>query len=592
MASRRTARCQWFETGLRCFDKLSTQSLLTTNGFGRVGLTMMLRRPAPIALLAGLVSATGFAPLSLWPLTLAALAVLLHLIANAPTWKRAALLGWLFGVGHFTFGNGWIATAFTYQAEMPAWLGWIAVFLLALYLAVYPMLAAVAAWAFVRFFSPSPSGEGLGVGPRLLRNARRTGPTPTPPLKGRGFSQVALVLAFAALWTITEWLRSWVFTGFVWNPLGMIALGPWSRPGLALIAPWLGTYALSALAVLLAGCWWLAVSEARTVRRVALAVVPFLAMMAPQLYTPAARPGTLPFTLVQPNIPQGELTDPTKYESQFRRTANLSLARQPGQRRLVLWPESGVPDYLRPGYPASFYQESTYGADPGLARARMGRVIGPGSLLLTGAVDLVMRDRRVVAADNAVTALDSDGRIRSGYIKAHLVPYGEYLPMRGLLEPLGLSRLVAGTLDFRSGPGPRTLALQPWGRIGIQLCYEIIFSGQVVDRADRPDFLFNPSNDGWFGVFGPPQHFAQARLRAIEEGLPVLRATTTGISGSIDANGVVRQTVPQHRPARMDGFVPRAKPPTLFAQTGNILPLGWAIVLLALSLVALRRRPR
>ena len=344
--------------------------------------------------------------------------------------------------------------------------------------------------------------------------------------------------------------------------------------------------------MLLAGCWWLAVSEARTMRRVALAVVPFLAMMAPQLYTPAARPGTLPFTLVQPNIPQGELTDPTKYESQFRRTANLSLARQPGQRRLVLWPESGIPDYLRPGYPAPFYQESTYAADPGLARERIGRVIGPGSLLLTGAVDLVMRDRRVIAADNAVTALDSDGRIRSGYIKAHLVPYGEYLPMRGLLEPLGLSRLVAGTLDFRSGPGPRTLDLQPWGRIGIQLCYEIIFSGQVVDRADRPDFLFNPSNDGWFGVFGPPQHFAQARLRAIEEGLPVLRATTTGISGSIDANGVVRQTVPQHRPARMDGFVPRAKPPTLFAQTGNILPLGWAIVLLALSLVALRRRPR
>ena len=519
-------------------------------------IPVLLRRPRLSAVVAGLVSATGFAPLSLWPLTLAALAVQLHLIATAPTWQRAALLGWLFGVGHFSFGNGWIATAFTYQAEMPASLGWIAVFALALYLAVYPMLAGVAAWAF----------------------ARR--------------SPLALVLAFAALWTITEWLRSWVFTGFVWNPLGMIALGPWSRPGLALLAPWLGTYALSALAVLLGGCWWLAWREPNRARKVALTVVPILAILLPQFYAPAARPGKLPFTLVQPNIPQDELTDPTKYESQFRRTAALSLARHPGQRRLVLWPESGVPDYLRPGYPALFYEESTYASDPGLARERIGRVIGPNSLLLTGAVDLVMSGRRVVAADNAVTALDGDGRIRSGYIKAHLVPYGEYLPMRALLEPLGLSRLVAGSLDFRSGPGPRTLDLQPWGRIGLQICYEIIFSGQVVERGNRPDFLFNPSNDGWFGRFGPPQHLAQARLRAIEEGLPILRATTTGISAAIDANGVVRQTVPQHRAARMDGFVPRAKPPTLFAQTGNVLPLGWAIVLLALSAIALRRRPR
>ena len=519
-------------------------------------IPVLLRRPRLNAVLAGLVSATGFAPLSWWPLALAALAVLLHLIAAAPTWQRAALLGWLFGVGHFSFGNGWIATAFTYQAEMPAWLGWIAVFALALYLAVYPLLAAVAAWAL----------------------ARR--------------SPLALVLAFAALWTITEWLRSWVFTGFVWNPLGMIALGPWSRPGLALLSPWLGTYALSALAVVLGGCWWLAWLEPIRARKIALVAAPLIALLLPQLYTPVARPGKLPFTLVQPNIPQDELTDTTKYESQFRRTAALSLARHPGQRRLVLWPESGVPDYLRPGYPALFYEESTYASDPGLARERIGRVIGPNSLLLTGAVDLAMSGRRVVAADNAVTALDSEGRIRSGYIKAHLVPYGEYLPMRSLLEPLGLSRLVAGSLDFRSGPGPRTLDLQPWGRVGVQICYEIIFSGQVVERGNRPDFLFNPSNDGWFGRFGPPQHLAQARLRAIEEGLPILRATTTGISAAIDANGVVRQTVPQHRAARMDGYVPRAKPPTLFARTGNALPLGWAIVLLGLSAIALRRRPR
>jgi apolipoprotein N-acyltransferase len=518
---------------------------------------VLLRNPRLTALAAGAISATGFAPLSWWPATLAALAILLHLIAGAPHWKRAALTGWLFGVGHFTIGNGWIATAFTYQAEMPAWLGWIAVFLLALYLAVYPMLAALGAWAM----------------------ARRGGALP-------------LVFAFAGLWTITEWLRSWVFTGFVWNPLGMIALGPWSRPGLAAVAPWLGTYALAALAVLLAGCWWLAARETRLLRKIALTAAPIVALLAPLLYAPAAERGRMPFTLVQPNIPQDELTDPTKYESQFQRTAALSAAKEPGARRLVLWPESGVPDYLRPGYPKFFYADTTYAADPKLARERIGQVIGPGSLLLTGAVDLAMERGRVVAADNAVTALDSEGRIRAGYIKAHLVPYGEYLPMRGLLEPLGLSRLVAGTLDFRSGPGPQTLDLRPWGRIGVQICYEIIFSGQVVERGNRPDFLFNPSNDGWFGRFGPPQHLAQARMRAIEEGLPVLRATTNGISAVIDANGVVRGHIAEDRAARIDGTVPRAHPPTPFARAVNALALGWAIVLLALSAIALRRRRR
>ena len=546
---------------------------------------MLLRRPCLTAVLAGLISATGFAPLAWWPATLAALAVLLHLIASASNWRGAALLGWLFGVGHFTFGNGWIATAFTYQAEMPAWLGWIAVFALALYLAVYPMLATLGAWLLATHFRNSrvggdPVANGSNAAPELGSRLR-------------GNDEVwGLILAFAALWTITEWLRSWVFTGFVWNPLGMVALGPWSRPGLALIAPWLGTYALSALVVLLGGCWWLASREPRLTHKLVLAAAPVFALLVPQLYAPAAQPGTMPFTLVQPNIPQDELTDASKYESQFRRTAGLSLARHPGQRRVVLWPESGVPDYLRPGYPAAFYGETTYGSDPGLARARIGRVIGPNSLLLTGAVDLVMERREVIAADNAVTALDGDGRIRSGYTKAHLVPYGEYLPMRSLLEPLGLSRLVAGTLDFRAGPGPRTLNLAPWGRIGVQLCYEIIFSGQVVERGNRPDFLFNPSNDGWFGRFGPPQHLAQARMRAIEEGLPILRSTTNGISAMIDANGVVRGHIAEDRAARIDGVVPRAHLPTLFARTGNLLGLGWALVLLALCAIALRRRSR
>ena len=125
------------------------------------------------------------------------------------------------------------------------------------------------------------------------------------------------------------------------------------------------------------------------------------------------------------------------------------------------------------------------------------------------------------------------------------MPYGEYLPMRPLLSAIGLSRLAPGDLDFTPGPGPRTIDLGgQWGKVGFQLCYEIIFSGQVVDERNRPAFIFNPSNDAWFGRWGPPQHLAQARLRAAEEGMPVLRSTPTGISAVIDARGDVVKSLP------------------------------------------------
>jgi apolipoprotein N-acyltransferase len=172
----------------------------------------------------------------------------------------------------------------------------------------------------------------------------------------------------------------------------------------------------------------------------------------------------------------------------------------------VLWPESGLADFLRPGYPQRYYDRTTALGDPVFARRRIGRLIGRGSVLMTGAVDLEIGrgefGPRAVGAYNAVTALDAGGTIRGGYSKAHLVPYGEYLPMRPLLEPLGLSRLVAGSIDFISAPGPRTLDLGAHGKAGIQICYEIVFSGEVVEHGHRPDYIFNPSNDGWFGYFG------------------------------------------------------------------------------------------
>lgn len=530
------------------------------------------------ALTAGALAACGFQPLALWPLTIVAIALWIELLARARSGGQAFLIGWLFGLAHFTLGNNWIATAFTYQAEMPQWLGGIAVFLLSLYLAVFPALAALAAWLFCE---------------RLCgKTVRENGAVPE-----NGTARLLIGLPLIGAWIVTEWMRAWLFTGFAWNPLGVALLGSYDSQGFAVLARWIGTYGLSGFVVALAAVLHLLVRgiwRGTTVRRVLSGLV-MLALGAPLVWfmtTPASylirEEGEQPFTLVQPDFRQETLNRPELFESQFARLARLSTPKRAAERRMVFWPESGLPDYLREGYPFYLYRAMTYAADPAVARERIGNVIGPYSILLTGAVDIVIEDGDDVAARNSVTAIDYRGHILAGYSKAHLVPYGEYLPMRGLLEPIGLSRLVAGTLDFWPGPGPRTFDFGTWGEAGIQICYEIVFSGEVVDPANRPDYIFNPSNDGWFGDWGPPQHLAQARLRAIEEGLPVLRSTTTGISAVIDADGIVRAFIPPHQAGRIDGRIPPANEPTAFSRHGNTLPLLLAGLVFLVSLVAIR----
>lgn len=521
-------------------------------------LSLTDRHPRLLALLCGLLAATGFPPLALWPVGLAGVAGLAWVVFRAPGWRQAGILGWLFGVAHFTLANNWIATAFTFQSEMPAALGWLAVPLLSLYLAVFPAIGCAL--------------------------AKRIGSTT---------SLAAFAPVLGAGWILGEWLRGWVFTGYAWAPLSLMLLGDWSRPGAAMLLPIIGTYALSGLLVTVAAVV-LAAIAARRWWAAGMAVAMLVAAMA--WPAPAPQPGTLPFTLVQPNLRQEEINDVSRYEAQFQRIAALSRPRRPLERRLILWPESGVPDYLEPGYPQLYYDDATARGDPEFARSRIAAVGGAGSMVLTGTTNLALARQgsvyTAVGAYNSIVAIGPGGRIAGRYDKAHLVPYGEYLPMRALLEPIGLSRLVAGTLDFLPGPGARTVDLGQWGEAGMQICYEIVFSGQVVDRARRPDYIFNPSNDGWFGQWGPPQHLAQARMRAIEEGLPVLRSTTTGISAVIDAGGVVRAHIGRDRADRIDGLVPAAAAPTPFSELDVWLTALWAVALLAASLVASRRSRR
>jgi len=226
-------------------------------------------------------------------------------------------------------------------------------------------------------------------------------------------------------------------------------------------------------------------------------------------------------------------------------------------------------------------------------RTRAASLLGPGDLLLTGGIAVASHDgSHVDGAANSVFALAPGGRVVGRYDKAHLVPYGEYLPMRPLLSAIGLSRLAPGDMDFTPGPGPRTLDLGgEWGKIGFDLCYEIIFSGHVVDERNRPEFIFNPSNDAWFGSWGPPQHLAQARLRAAEEGIPVLRATPTGISAVIDGRGNVVKELGWRTAGVIDSVIPpAANSPPPFARFGNAIPLVLALLLIAGGIVLGRKR--
>ncbi|WP_066483182.1 MULTISPECIES: apolipoprotein N-acyltransferase [unclassified Sphingomonas] len=509
-------------------------------------------RPAPliVALVAGSLSATGFAPLDLWPVLLAALAVWLALVHSAPSLRAASLRSWLFGVGHFTVGNNWIQHAFDYQDKMPPELGYVAVVLLALYLAVYPMLAGGLAWKFGRIAGTRPDAP--------------------------------FVLIAAAAWIVTEWLRAQMFTGYAWNPLGVA----WLPAGdVARIAAMIGTYAMSGLMVLAAGALLLIARGGWRFAMLLAAIIGGAIVLNAGEPPADLRPNQPLVRVVQPNVGQEGVREPGYSERVFQ--ALVAQSGTPGYRpRLLVWPEGAVNYYLESGYPGGWYFE----AWPADTRRRIAGLLGPDDVALVGGNALLFGGDPIIdGASNSVFVVHPDATLGPRrYDKAHLVPYGEYLPMRPILSAIGLSRLVNSEIDTIPGPGPRTIAVPGFGRVGMQICYEIIFSGEVVDRAERPDMIFNPSNDAWFGAWGPPQHLAQARLRAIEEGVPVLRSTPTGISAVIDADGRLLGTVPRLTAGAVELPLPLPHPPTPFARFGNLMA---ALIVLLLVALAIAIRP-
>ena len=499
------------------------------------------RHQNTIALTAGALSALAFAPLHLLPLLPLGFAVLVWLLDTAATTRRAAALGWIFGFGQFAIGLYWIAIAFRYQSNMPPALGLPAVLLLVGAFALFPAFATAIAH---RFWS---------------QRARR-------------------VLVLAIAWVATEWLRGHILTGFPWNLAGngWLPLLP-----VAQAASLFGVYGLSFLMVLAGGV--IAVLADRTIharRLISFTAVVILGLglwgTAHLLLNKPKADTNVQLHIVQAGIGQDEKWDPAAERRHLWTHLDLtSEAIRNHGAGIVIWPETAIQNFIE-------HEPST--------RYLMGRhIVSPGALITGGIRVEYEPDGLPVAMRNSLFVLSPDGEIQAYYDKSHLVPFGEYMPLRHLLAPLGLDRLAPGDIDFLPGPGVRTLQVPGIPDFGPLICYEVIFPGNVVQRTQRPAWLVNISNDAWFGhSSGPHQHLAISRMRAIEEGLPVVRATPTGVSAIIDSQGRLTASLGLGKSGVLTGALPAPQPATLYARLGDV-PVIFGLFLLSLGLAVFRR---
>ena len=330
----------------------------------------------------------------------------------------------------------------------------------------------------------------------------------------------------------------------------------------------IGSYGLSGVLALAAAFLWLVTIGWRAVPLTGVAALVLVSAVPFGTPTLPAAPGEPTLVVVQPNFSQDEKHDASYSVRAWERQVALTrAAATPPGPRLILWPEGAIEEPpLEDGIVAE--RVAPLAQSPATS-------CWPAASRWTAA-----RSAWCARPPTASFAFDPDGDVVGRYDKAHLVPYGEYLPLPELLGALGLSRLVPGSVFYEPGPGPATLST-PAGALAVQVCYEIIFSGRVLPEAGRPRALFNPSNDAWFGAWGAPQHLAQARLRAREEAMPIVRSTTNGVSAVIDAEGRPLDTLPRFTAGTIVSSLPPAGAPTLFSRTGNTLPLALAVLMLA-----------
>ncbi|MEA2830926.1 MAG: apolipoprotein N-acyltransferase [Bradyrhizobium sp.] len=525
-------------------------------GLRAAGLAIILSwgwKRAGLALVAGAASALAMAPFQAWPVLFLTFPVVVWLIdgAGAGRWggvPAAAMTGWWFGLGYFVPGLYWIGYAFLVDAPTFAWLMPFATLGLPAYLALFTALGFALA--------------------RLLwtRDASR-------------------VIALAASLTFSEWLRGHTLTGFPWNAFGYALAEPLA---LAQTASLIGLWGLTFLTVAIFASPAVLIDGSSRGRKPWIAPALGLALLVAMgifgIVRLSLRPTTtvagVKLRIMQPNLQQDVRFNYSAKAEVMQKYLTLSDRASGPQSTgvrdasILIWPESAFPFFL------------TREAD---AMAQIADLLPKGTVLITGSVRApdVPPGTRITRAYNSVYAIDHDGSILSAYDKLHLVPFGEYLPLQDWMEKLGFVQLTKVQGGFIPGVRRRTMEIQNAPRMLPLICYEAIFPGEITSRDDRPGWIVNLTNDGWFGIStGPYQHLQQARLRAIEEGLPVVRAANTGISAVIDPLGRIVARLGLGVEGVLDSTLPTAIPPTLYARNGDIP----AAVMVAAALIFVIRR--
>lgn len=477
------------------------------------------------AFAAGAISATGFAPLEFFPALLLGYAALVLLIdgtdAGAHPLRDAALAGWAFLFGQFLVGWHWIGFAFLVDPANHLWQMPFAVIGLAAVLALYGAVAGgLAAW----FWQDGP----------------------------------ARLFVFAIMFSAGEWLRGHLFTGFPWN---LSAYGWGLSTALLQAASLMGAYGLSFLTILLGAS--LAELFAGRWRAPAALVLLFAGLWGYGVYRMASTPirdvpGVV-VRLVQPDIPQREKYVSSLMNRNWHRLLTLSTTpddKTIGHPNVIIWPEAAT------GFPV---------ARAPVALDQIGLFTARGQSLITGS-DRIDPGPDGRAFYNSLYLFPAGGALPSVYDKFHLVPFGEYVPYASTLIHIGISQLVVGE-GFTAGDHPHVLAAPGLPSFTPLICYEVIFPHEVLDPASpRPGWLVNITDDSWFGPWaGPRQHLLTARVRAIEEGLPIARTANTGISAMIDPMGQMRRLLPLNRMGVVDARLPVALAPPLYARFGDLV---------------------
>jgi apolipoprotein N-acyltransferase len=528
-----------------------------SNKLRSAGLAIILSwgwKRAAIALIAGALSSLAMAPFNAWPVLFLTLPVMVWLIDGAGAGRgrgipAAAMSGWWFGLGYFVPGLYWIGYAFLVDASTFAWLMPFAVLGLPAYLALFTAFG----FALARLV--------------WTRDAAR-------------------VIALAASLTIAEWLRGHVLTGFPWNSFGYALTEPLA---LAQTASLIGLWGMTFLSIAIFASPAVLIDGSSRGRRPWIAPGIALVLLVALGIFGAVRLALHPTTMVanvklrimQPNLQQDVRFNYSAKAEVMQKYLTLSDRASGPQSTgvrdasILIWPESAFPFFL------------TREAD---AMAQIADLLPKGTVLITGSVRApdLPPGTRITRAYNSIYVIDHDGSVLSVYDKLHLVPFGEYLPFQDWMEKLGFVQLTKVQGGFIAGTRRRTMEIPNAPRALPLICYEAIFPGNVASGDDRPGWIINLTNDGWFGIStGPYQHLQQARLRAIEEGLPVVRAANTGISAVIDPLGRIVARLGLGLEGVLDSSLPSAIAPTIYARVGDIPA---AIIVAAALLLAIRRR--